>query len=78
MGINVKPMGRLRKDFKRIENENERAGVCKRLRTELMTGKGADIYILSEYQRNGGLFSVDEDRTYRKIRRMVLWHSYCH
>ena len=43
------------------ENENERAGVCKRLRTELMTGKGADIYILSEYQRNGGLFSVDED-----------------
>lgn len=24
MGINVKPMGRLRKDFKRIENENER------------------------------------------------------
>ncbi len=43
------------------ENENERAGVCKRLRTELMTGKGADIYILAEYQRNGGLFSVDED-----------------
>ena len=43
------------------ENENERAGACKRLRTELMTGKGADIYILSEYQRNGGLFSVDED-----------------
>ena len=42
------------------ENENERAGVCKRLRTELMTGKGADIYILSEYQRNGGLF-VDEE-----------------
>ena len=38
------------------ENENERAGVCKRLRTELMTGKGADIYVLSEYQRNGGLF----------------------
>ena len=38
------------------ENENERAGACKRLRTELMTGKGADIYILSEYQRNGGLF----------------------
>ena len=24
MGINVKPMGRLRKDFKRIDNENER------------------------------------------------------
>ena len=24
MGINVKPMGRLIKDFKRIENENER------------------------------------------------------
>lgn len=24
MGINVKPMGRLKKDFKRIENENER------------------------------------------------------
>ena len=24
MGINVRPMGRLRKDFKRIENENER------------------------------------------------------
>ena len=43
------------------ENENERAGVCKRLRTELMTGKGADIYILAEYQRNGGLFSVDEE-----------------
>ena len=43
------------------ENENERAGVCKRLRTELMTGKGADIYILSEYQRNGGLFSGDEE-----------------
>ena len=42
------------------ENENERAGVCKRLRTELMTGKGADIYILAEYQRNGGLF-VDEE-----------------
>lgn len=42
------------------ENETERAGVCKRLRTELMTGKGADIYILSESQRNGGI-SVDED-----------------
>ena len=24
MGINCKPMGRLRKDFKRIDNENER------------------------------------------------------
>ena len=24
MGINVRPMGRLRKNFKRIENENER------------------------------------------------------
>ncbi|MEF2879688.1 MAG: hypothetical protein U0N90_14835 [Blautia sp.] len=43
------------------EDENERAGVCKRLRTELMTGKGMDIYILSEYQRNGGLVSVDEE-----------------
>lgn len=43
------------------ENEAERAGVCKRLRTELMTGKGADVYILSEYQRNGGLVSVDEE-----------------
>lgn len=42
------------------ENETGRASVCKRLRTELMTGKGADIYILSESQRNGGI-SVDED-----------------
>ena len=25
------------------ENDVERAGICKRLRTELMTGKGADI-----------------------------------
>jgi len=24
MGINVKPMGQMRKDFKRIDNENER------------------------------------------------------
>ena len=42
------------------ENETERAGVCKRLRTELMTGKGADIYILSEYKRNNGI-SMDEE-----------------
>ena len=42
------------------EDETQRAGVCKRLRTELMTGKGADIYILSEYKRNGGI-SVSEE-----------------
>lgn len=42
------------------ENETERASTCKQLRTELMTGKGADIYILSDHKRNGGL-SVDED-----------------
>ncbi len=41
-------------------DETQRAGVCKRLRTELMTGKGADIYIISEYKRNGGI-SVDEE-----------------
>ena len=42
------------------ENETERAGVCKRLRTELMTGKGTDIYILSEYKRNGGISEAEE------------------
>ena len=41
-------------------DETQRAGVCKRLRTELMTGKGADIYIISEYKRNNGI-SMDEE-----------------
>ena len=41
-------------------DETQRAGICKRLRTELMTGKGTDIYILSEYKRNGGISEAEE------------------
>lgn len=42
------------------DDETQRAGICKKLRTELMAGKGADLYLLSDLQRNGGI-AVDEE-----------------
>lgn len=39
----------------------QREGICKKLRTELMSGKGKDIYLLSEHQRLIDLYSNDEN-----------------
>ena len=52
-------------------DEDERSGVCKKLRTELMLGKGADLYIIKDYGISGNI-SVSQEEMLMADPNMLL------